>query len=41
MLLHSPSLTYEPQPIRPLEEMRADILAFEWGTDGLLMEVPG
>ena len=41
MLLLAPSLAHKPQPIRPLWEMRADILAFEWETDGLLMEVPG
>ena len=30
---------YKPQPMRPLEEIRADILALERGTDGLLAEI--
>ena len=30
---------YESQPLRPLKEIRADILALERGTDGLLMEI--
>ena len=30
---------YKPQPLRPLEEIRADILALEEETEGLLMEI--
>ena len=30
---------YKPQPIRPLEEIRADILALERETEGLLAEI--
>ncbi len=30
---------YKPQPMRPLEEIRADILALERETDGLLAEI--
>ena len=30
---------YKPQPMRPLEEIRADILALEQETDGLLAEI--
>ncbi len=30
---------YKPQPLRPLEEIRADILALENETDGLLTEI--
>ena len=30
---------YKPQPLRPLEEIRADILALERETDGLLAEI--
>ena len=30
---------YKPQPLRPLEEIRADILALERETDGLLDEI--
>ncbi len=30
---------YKPQPLRPLEEIRADILALEKETDGLLAEI--
>ena len=30
---------YESQPLRPLKEIRADILALEGETDGLLMEI--
>ena len=30
---------YKPQPIRKLEEIRADILALEKGTEGLLGEI--
>ena len=30
---------YKPQPLRPLEEIRADILALEHETDGLLAEI--
>ena len=32
---------YKPQPLRPLEEIRADILALERETDGLLGEIMG
>ena len=32
---------YKPQPLRPLEEIRADILALEGETEGLLGEVVG
>ena len=32
---------YKPQPLRPLEEIRADILALERDTEGLLMEIVG
>ena len=32
---------YRPQPLRPLEEIRADILALERDTDGLLAEIVG
>ena len=32
---------YKPQPLRPLEEIRADILALERETDGLLGEIVG
>ena len=30
---------YQPQPMRPLEEIRADILALERETEGLLTEI--
>ena len=30
---------YRPQPLRPLEEIRADILALEEETEGLLAEI--
>ena len=30
---------YRPQPLRPLEEIRADILALERETEGLLVEI--
>ena len=30
---------YKPQPLRPLEEIRADILALEKETEGLLAEI--
>ena len=30
---------YNPQPLRPLEEIRADILALERETEGLLGEI--
>ena len=30
---------YKPQPLRPLEEIRADILALEQETEGLLAEI--
>ena len=32
---------YKPQPLRPLEEIRADILALEKETEGLLAEIVG
>lgn len=32
---------YKPQPMRPLEEIQADILALERETDGLLAEIVG
>ena len=32
---------YEPQPLRPLDEIRADILQMESETEGLLMEIVG
>ena len=32
---------YKPQPQRPLEEIRADILAVERETEGLLAEILG
>ena len=32
---------YKPQPPRPLEEIRADILALERETEGLLGEAIG
>ena len=32
---------YKPQPLRPLEEIRADILALERETEGLLAEIMG
>ena len=32
---------YKPQPLRPLEEIRADILALEWETEGLLIRIIG
>ena len=32
---------YKPQPLRPLEEIRADILALERETEGLLPEIVG
>ena len=32
---------YKPQPLRLLEEIRADILALEQETEGLLMEIVG
>jgi len=32
---------YKPQPLRSLEEIRADILALERETDGLLSEIVG
>ena len=30
---------HKPQPLRPLEEIRADILALERETEGLLAEI--
>ena len=32
---------YQPQPLRPLEEIRADIMVLERETDGLLAEIIG
>jgi type I restriction enzyme M protein len=32
---------YKPQPLRTLEEIRADILAVEKGSEGLLSEIIG
>ena len=32
---------YKPQPLRTLEEIRADILAVERETEGLLAEIVG
>ena len=32
---------YKPQPLRPLEAIRADILALEQETEGLLAEIVG
>ena len=32
---------YKPQPLRSLEEIRADILALEKETEGLLAEILG
>ncbi|CAK0771397.1 hypothetical protein WCLP8_4720001 [uncultured Gammaproteobacteria bacterium] len=32
---------YKPQPLRPLAEIRADILALERETEGLLAEIVG
>ena len=32
---------YKPQPLRPLEEIRADILALERETEGLLSRIVG
>ncbi len=32
---------YKPQPVRPLEDIRADILALERDTEGLLAEIVG
>ena len=34
-------LFYKPQPLRPLEEIRAGILALERETEGLLEEIVG
>ncbi len=36
-----PYPAYKPQPLRALEEIRADILALEDETEGLLVEVIG
>ena len=36
-----PYPAYKPQPLRPLEEIRADILALERETEGLLAEIGG
>lgn len=32
---------YKPKPMRPLDEIRADILALERETEGLLSEIVG
>ena len=32
---------YKPQPLRPLEEIRAEILALERETEGLMSEIMG
>ena len=32
---------YKPQPLRPLEAIRADILALERGTEGLMADIIG
>ena len=32
---------YKPQPLRPLEEIRADIMELERETEGLLVEIVG
>ena len=32
---------YKPQPLRSLKEIRADILALEKETEGLLVEIVG
>jgi len=32
---------YKPQPLRSLEEIRADILSLEQETDGMLAEIVG
>ena len=32
---------YKPQPLRPLEEIRSEILALERETEGLLAEIVG
>ena len=32
---------YKPQALRPLEEIRSDILALEQETEGLLTEIVG
>ena len=32
---------YKPQPLRSLDEIRADILALERDTEGLLAEIVG
>ena len=32
---------YKPQPLRPLEEIRANILVLERETEGLLTEIVG
>ena len=37
----SPYPAYKPKPLRSLGEMRADILALERETDGLLAEIVG
>ena len=37
--IHHPRHFYKPQPVRPLEGIRADILALERETEGLLAEI--
>jgi type I restriction enzyme M protein len=32
---------YKPQPLRPLEAIRADILALERETEGLMVDIIG
>ena len=34
-------MTYKPQPLSPLEDIRADIPALERETEGLLSEIVG
>ena len=40
LTLH-PYPAYKPQPLRPLEEIRANILALEQETEGLPVETMG
>ena len=37
----NPNPTYKPQPVRPLEEIRADALGLKRVVEGLLAEVFG
>ena len=39
--IHHTRHFYKPQPPRPLEEIRADILALERESEGLLAEIVG